>query len=138
MLADFSLVSQLIPQGKPMIMVEKLISNDEINTISSFTILSDNIFCDGNNFCEPGLIENIAQTAALRSGYMAHLKKIKPSVGFIGSVKRLKINQLPKVGDELITKVTIESEMLGALVISGEIKIGDNVVAEGTMNIFLQ
>ena len=26
--------------------------------------------------------------------------------------------------------------MLGAMVISGEIRIGDNVIAEGTMNIF--
>ncbi len=138
MLADYSLVSQLVPQGKPMIMVETLISKDDLSTISSFTIESDNIFCDGNNFCEPGLIENIAQTAALGSGYMAYMKKSDPSIGYIGAVRRLKIYRLPHVGDRLVTKVNIESELLGALVISGEIRVGDNVIAQGTMNIFLQ
>ena len=54
MLADYSLVSKLVPQGKPMIMVETLISNEDLSTVSSFTIESDNIFCDGSNFCEQG------------------------------------------------------------------------------------
>lgn len=138
MLADFTLVSKLLPQGNPMIMVDQLISNDEHVTISSLTIKEDNIFCDNSLFSEPGIIENIAQTAALRSGYIAYLNNDLAPVGFIGSVKRMKIYELPGVGERINTKVVIESEMLGALVVSGEVCLGDKVIAHGTMNIFLQ
>lgn len=138
MLADNKQVSQLIPQGIPMIMVDGLVSSDLSETVSTLTIVDDNIFCSNGIFNEPGIVENIAQTAALRSGYQASVNNEKPAVGFIGSVNKLKIYNLPKVNDTLITKITVTTELLNALIIRGETRVGEKMIAEGDMNIFLQ
>ena len=66
-------VSALIPQKAPIEMVDKLWLNDDTTTVSDFTIGEDNIFCQDGFFREPGIIENIAQTAAIRAGYTASL-----------------------------------------------------------------
>jgi len=138
MLADKNLVSKLIPQDHPIIMVDELISSTDSKTVSSTTIREDNIFCVDGFFREAGLVENIAQTAALRSGYEGYINNQKPTVGYIGSVKKLKIFDLPAVNDKIITEIRIVSELMNALIIEGEIRVGDRIIATGNLNIFLQ
>lgn len=138
MLANKDLVIQLIPQGDPFIMVDGLTSNDDESTVSSLKLSKDNIFCKDGYFQEPGIIENIAQTAALRSGYEAYLNKEDPPMGFIGSVKRLKLYKLPQDSDSLSTKITILTRLMNALIIEGEVKVGKELIAKGELNIFLQ
>ena len=138
MLADKKKVIELIPQRYPMVMVDGLIYNDEITTISKLSIFKDNIFCSNGYFNEAGLIENIAQTAALRSGYEAMKSNEEPTVGFIGSVKKMKIYELPKDNDIIHTKVTILTRLMNVLIIKGEVMVNSKIIAEGEMNIFLQ
>ncbi len=138
MLADKNKVIELIPQKYPMVMVDGLISNDDTTTVSKLSITENNIFCCDGYFQEPGLIENIAQTAALRSGYEAMQKQEKSAIGYIGSVKRLEIYKLPKVDDILRTKVTILNRLMNVLIIQGEVTIDKRLLAKGEMNIFLQ
>ncbi len=138
MLVDKNKIIELIPQKYPMVMVDGLISNDDTTTVSKFSITENNIFCSDGYFQEPGLIENIAQTAALCSGYEAMQKQEKPAVGFIGSVKRLIIYELPCDNDTLRTKVTILNQLMNVLIIKGEIMVNTRIMAEGEMNIFLQ
>ena len=138
MLADKDKVIKLIPQKHPMVMVDGLISNDDITSVSKLSITKNNIFCADGYFQEPGLIENIAQTAALRSGYEAMQNREKPVVGFIGSVKRMDIYELPKDDDELRTKVTILNRLMNVLIIKGVVTVDKRLMAEGEMNIFLQ
>lgn len=139
MLADRNRVSDLLPQDKPMIMVHGLIQHNETQSISLLEVGSENIFVNKNGcFTEPGIIENIAQTAALRSGYQDSLSGESPKVGFIGSIKNLIINRLPKVGETLETKVEVVSELANALVIKATSSIDNEIIAEGNLNIFIQ
>jgi 3-hydroxyacyl-[acyl-carrier-protein] dehydratase len=138
MLVDNDMVLKLIPQKYPMVMVDELISNDEVSTVSRKKLLKDNIFCKDGYFQEPGIIENFAQTAALRSGYMAFLNNETPSVGYIGSVKRLRIYKLPEQNDILETKISIVNQFKNVLIVAGETRVGETIIAEGEMNIFLQ
>ncbi len=138
MLANKDKILQLIPQRSPMIMVDGLISSNENTSVSILTITKNNIFCKDGHFYEPGLIENIAQTAALRSGYEALQSGTKPAIGYIGAVKKMKIYNLPTDEDILNTKITIQTQLLNVLIIKGIIIVGDAVIAEGEMNIFLQ
>ncbi len=137
MIADKNMVKKLIPQDYPMIMVDGLLSNDDSSTISTLTLSKDNIFCDRGFFHEPGLIENIAQTAALRSGYLAFKSNEIPKVGYIGSVKRMTIHRLPYDNDTLTTKVSVITQLMNVLIIKGEVRVGSKLMAEGEMNIFL-
>ncbi len=136
-------VSALIPQKPPIEMVDKLWFNDETTTISGFTIKADNIFCENGEFTEPGIVENIAQTAALRVGYMVSLlekngEKVNPPVGYIGAIKRLNIHQLPKVGAELKTEVTIQQIIFDVTLITGRSTVNGEPVADCEMKIFLK
>ncbi|MBL7890205.1 MAG: hydroxymyristoyl-ACP dehydratase [Bacteroidia bacterium] len=136
-------VSALIPQKPPIEMVDKLWFNDEITTISGFTIKADNIFCENGVFTEPGIVENIAQTAALRVGYMVSLlekngEKVNPPVGYIGAIKRLNIHQLPKVGAELKTEVIIQQIIFDVTLITGRSTVNGEPVADCEMKIFLK
>jgi 3-hydroxymyristoyl/3-hydroxydecanoyl-(acyl carrier protein) dehydratase len=65
-------ITSLIPQKYPFVMVGKLLLVDETLTKSSFVIKSDNLFVKNGFFQEAGLMENIAQTAALRAGYISN------------------------------------------------------------------
>lgn len=136
-------VSALIPQKPPIEMVDKLWFNDETTTISGFTIKVDNIFCENGEFREPGIVENIAQTAALRVGYMVSLlekngEKVNPPVGYIGAIKRLNIHQLPKVGAELKTEVIIQQIIFDVTLITGRSTVNGEPVADCEMKIFLK
>ncbi len=138
MLAGKAEVYEMIPQAPPMAMVDGLISNNGEFTVSQLSVTEQNIFCKDGHFHEPGLIENIAQTAALRAGYLAKQNNEEVILGYIGSVKKLKIYALPKDTDTLQTKITVEHELLNASVIRGEVFVNDKMMAEGEMTIFKQ
>jgi len=138
MLAGSIEIENLIPQKPPMVMVDGLSEHNENITVSRLILSENNLFCKDGVFHEPGLVENMAQTAALRSGYEAFLKNEKPKVGFIGSLKNIVIHELPKDSDELQTKLTVLNELLQALIIRCEVYVDKKLMAEGEMTIFLK
>ena len=138
MLAKGNETLVLIPQKEPMVMVDTLIEHNEKFTVSGLKLLNSNLFCQNGFFSEPGLVENMAQTAALRSGYAAFLKNEKPKIGFIGSMKNISIYELPKESDELKTKIAVITELLKALIIKAEVFVKEKLMAEGEMTIFLK
>jgi 3-hydroxyacyl-[acyl-carrier-protein] dehydratase len=119
-----------------MVMVHTLAEHYENKSTSGMLVEAENIFCKNGIFHEPGLIENIAQTAALQAGYMAKIKDKNVKKGYIGSVKHLKIYHLPKTNETLRTTVTILNQLLNAAIIKGEIRVNDKLVAECEMTIF--
>ncbi len=127
-----------IPQRAPMVMITEIVSVDERSIVTSLQIETGNIFCSGGYLREPGLIENIAQTAAARIGYICEKEKKKVPLGFIGAIKRLVIHQVPAAGETIITTVTIEHEVMNATIITGAVRCNSELLAECEMNIFLQ
>ncbi len=138
MLLEKSEVFNLIPQKSPMAMVDGLIAHDGTTTTSRLALNKQNIFCENGFFHEPGLIENIAQTAALRAGYIAKKNDVDPKLGFIGAVKRMHIFELPCDTGILHTKITVLNQLMNASIINGEIYVGSKIMAKGEMTIFKQ
>ncbi len=130
-------VQNMIPQKEPMAMIDKIIEVSDKKAITALTITADNIFCKNGYFQAPGLSENIAQTAAAQVGYLAHQTGEKPPVGFIGAIKNLNIENLPAVGEEIITEIEVEHEIMNFTLINGISKIGDKVLAQCQMKIFI-
>ena len=120
-----------------MVMVDKILSNDETRTVTSFRILGDNVFIEDGKLSEPGLMENMAQTAAAGTGARGEAADKPAQTGFIGGIKDLKINRLPAVGETITTSVRIEHAVLNATVIRAEVSLGGEVVAGCEMKIFL-
>ncbi len=130
-------ILNLIPQSQPFVMVSKLLFSDKKFTRTSFIISEDNVFVENGEFREPGLIENIAQTAAAGAGYRARSTNKTPALGYIGAIKNLEIFSLPKINDELITEIIIEDKVFDVTLISGRSWCNEVLIARCEMKIFL-
>jgi len=130
-------ILQLIPQKPPFVMVGKLLRSDDHSTKTSFVINKENVLVVNGVLTEAGLMENIAQTAGVRAGHLAMMLNKPVAVGYIGMVKNFEIFELPKIGDELITEVSIKNQVFDVAVVSGTVKCNGIVIAHCEMNIFI-
>lgn len=137
-----SLISQyelekLIPQKKPFVMVDQLFAYAEDNLVSGFQILEENIFSENGYFSESGIIEHMAQSVALHTGYTFFLRQEETPTGYIGSMKDVTIIALPKVGSQLVTTVKIIQEFMGITLVEISVHQDNSVIATGSMKTVL-
>lgn len=131
-------ISEYIPQKEPMVMIDTLDHCEGASTRTSFEIRENNLFVKDGALREPGIIENIAQTAAVKAGYEAKKQGAEPLVGFIGAIKDLQIYALPTVGTVLDTEVLIKTEVMNVTIIQGTSFCAGTKIAECEMKIFIQ
>jgi predicted hotdog family 3-hydroxylacyl-ACP dehydratase len=131
-------ITEYIPQKPPVVMIDTLNYCEGAVTKTSFKIEAGNVFVKNGILHEPGIIENIAQTAAAKAGYEVKKLGKEPLLGFIGAIKDLKIHSFPAVGKLLETTVTIKNEVMGVTIIEGVSTCDGNPVAECEMKIFIQ
>ena len=134
---DRDFVGNLIPQKFPFVMVDKVLVFGENFITSGFTVEETNIFTENLIFQEAGLIEHMAQSVALYTGYQFFLKKEPAPTGYIGSIKSIEIFQLPKVNDNLITKVNVLQEFAGITLVDISVLLNDVEIARGQMKTVL-
>jgi len=130
-------ILHFIPQRPPMVMVEKLHKAEGGQTIGSFEVKQENIFCKDGYLQEPGLIENIAQTAAVGVGFEYRNEDKDVPTGYIGAVQKLTIHKLPEVGKNIVTEINVEHKVFNTTLINGKITCDDELIADCTMKIFL-
>jgi predicted hotdog family 3-hydroxylacyl-ACP dehydratase len=119
-------------------MVDTLYSCDEKGSTSGLTINDENIFCEDGIFSESGMMENIAQTAAMHAGYLCKKNNVPVPVGFIGAVKNLEVFAFPKAGNKIVTTIQIENEVFGITLISGKVVCEDKLMASAEMKIVIK
>jgi len=132
-ITDFSLLKNLIPQQSPFVMVDKLLYYSETKIISGFTVPSENLFVFKAQFLAPGLIENMAQTVALHTGYKYFLAKKPAPVGYIGAIKKAAIFELPKSYAELETTVEILHDIMNVTMVKAKVTCNGKMLAESEM-----
>ena len=130
-------VNELIPQKSPFVMVDKLFYFSEDKVVSGLTISEENIFTFQDVFTASGLVENMAQTVALHTGYQYFLKNEPAPTGYIGAIKKVEISEFPKIGDELITSVTILHEIMGVTLVSSQVECNGKIIASSEMKTVL-
>lgn len=131
------LVGTLIPQRAPIVMVDALYQFGDDFIEAGLSIQRDNL-CVANEYMqEPGIIEHMAQAVALHTGYAYYLKDKAAPTGYIGSIKKIEITQLPKVGDQLITRAQILHEFMGVTLVELTTTCNDIVIATGQMKTVL-
>jgi predicted hotdog family 3-hydroxylacyl-ACP dehydratase len=129
-------VRELLPQQGKFVMIDRLRYFHETVVISSIIVDKDNIFVEKDVFTESGIIENIAQTAAARMGYIGKcVDKNGVKLGFIGEIKNLVIERCPHVGEELTTSVEIITEIFSTLMIQAKVNVNNELIAHGSMKI---
>ncbi len=131
-------ITDYIPQRNPIVMIDTLNYCEGNITTTNFEVRENNIFVKNGLLYEPGIIENIAQTAAVKAGYEVKKHGAEPLVGFIGAIKDLVIYKLPEVGDILETTVTLKMDVMGITLVEGESSSNGNKIASCEMKIFIQ
>jgi predicted hotdog family 3-hydroxylacyl-ACP dehydratase len=138
MLVEKNDVLRYIPQRPPMVMVDGLLTNDDLESKSILTLSKKNILCRDGLFTEAGLIENMAQTAALKAGFEAQQKGEKVKIGFIGAVKNFKLRQLPKDNSMLTTTIKPTHNFGNISLVKAEVWCDERLLAEAELTIFTQ
>ena len=138
MLATRNDITGYIPQRAPMVMIHELVRAGEDHAVTKLRIDPENVFVWGDALSEPGLIENIAQTAAAHVGYQCSQKKIPVPVGYIAAVRDLKIYSLPVLHSEIITTIHITNRVLEVTMIEGKIEQNNHIVCTCEMRIFVK
>jgi len=130
-------IENIIPQKHPMIMVSSLISINNTHTKTQFKIPKNHILLKNDILENSALIENIAQTAAVRAGYYAKMNNKMPQTGFIGAIKNFEFFNSVKAGDTLTTTIITTNEIFNASIIEGKILCNNTLIAQGELKIFL-
>ncbi|WP_306293669.1 hypothetical protein [Winogradskyella forsetii] len=110
-------ITDLIPQKAPFVMVDALLGFSDTQLMSSFKISKSNIFFENDTLSESGLIENMAQTVALHTGYDYFLKGQPAPTGYIGSIKNVQISRLPQLNETIQTEAHIIQEFMGVTLV---------------------
>lgn len=134
-LVEGSEIIKYIPQRYPIVMVDKLFEVSDNGSVSGLTVTTSNLFSDGHCLQDCGLIEHIAQSAALRIGYLFISKGEAVPLGFIGSVNKLEISDLPKIGEQMRTTIVVEQEFMGITLLSAVVRVGERILAECQMKV---
>lgn len=134
---DKIFVGSLIPQKFPIVMVDKLISFKDHQVQAGLTVVEDNIFYREGNLQEPGLIEHMAQSVALYTGYQYYLKNETAPVGYIGTIKTIEIFSLPDLDTNIETTVDVLHEFMGVTLVDIVSKVNNIEIARGQMKTVL-
>jgi 3-hydroxyacyl-[acyl-carrier-protein] dehydratase len=136
MLANRHNITQFIPQRFPIVMIHDLIEASETHAVTHLTIEADNVFISDGFFAEPGLVENIAQTAAVHIGYQCAKKNVPIPIGYIAAIRALHVNKLPPVGKTVTTSIKITNKVLELTVVEGRVELDGEVLCSCEMRIF--
>ena len=127
------LLLSLIPQKMPFVMVDTLAGYTEKSVVSHFTVQADNILVAENRLTAPGLIENMAQTIALHTGYKYYLLKKSAPTGYIGAIKKAEIFEMPQVSETLVTTIEIVHDIMGVTLVRAKVERNGVLLASSEM-----
>jgi predicted hotdog family 3-hydroxylacyl-ACP dehydratase len=133
-------VADLLPQKPPFIMIDRLTYYDARKAVTQYTVRADSFFTAGGRLEEAGLVENIAQTCAARTGYEVRTQPASDGsikIGMIGAIKGMTVYRSPRVGEQLETSVEILHDIFSTSVIEACVTCGGERIATCGMKIFL-
>ena len=134
-------ILDLLPQQPPFVMVDALVNVDKRITCTRLKVRENNIFVEDGVLTESGVTENIAQSCAARMGYISKFgvvgEESEVKIGFVGSIKDLVFENLPKVGEELHTTVEMINEVFNITLVTAKVEVGSKLIASCEMKISL-
>ncbi|MBD79181.1 MAG: hypothetical protein CL840_09695 [Crocinitomicaceae bacterium] len=140
-------VTKLLPHQHPFVLISHLVEMVGNRAITQFKIPKDHLLIENGYLSETGLLENLAQTAALSAGFAYFTGKepemgsYQPPMGYMGSIKKIQIQRIPHYSEKLETRTvllkSIKSGQTEVVFCIGKISSGAEVLAHGEFKLFL-
>ena len=127
-------IGNILPQQPPFRFVDYLENYTEEVTEVSFTVREGTMLVEDGHLSAAGVMEHMAQASAARVGYVTVYILHKPvDIGFIGQIKKFVLNRLPRMGEEIRTKVFLKQEVFGISLADIEVRSGEELLASATL-----
>lgn len=138
---DERAVTDFIPHRPPFVLVDALYYYDATIAISGFTVKPDTLFVRDQYFQETGMIENMAQTMALRAGILARTgnegESGSPRIGYLAAVSQLKLLSRVAVGSLLITELEVVRDLKTFLMLRATCSCQGMAAAKAELTVYL-
>ncbi len=132
-------VHEFLPQQEPFVMIGTLVAFGPACTVTETVVSDDNLFVDDHQMSASGLIENMAQTCAVRIGFINKMiLKSEVQIGFIGAIRDMHIDILPHTGDTITTTVEFKESVFGMTLASANIVCGQQQLASAIVKIAIK
>ncbi|MCH2490160.1 MAG: hypothetical protein MK211_08430 [Flavobacteriales bacterium] len=128
-------MEQLLPHRDPMVLVDTLVEHSEDRALVQLTVMSSTLFVSEGKLVASGLIEHMAQAAALHAGYSKYQQNLPTQEGYIAAIKEVEITKVPEVGDRIATEVQLTFSAAELSQVQVTSRVGDNVFAAATMTV---
>ena len=123
-------IASWIPQRQPFVFIDTIVDAGKTFALTQFTITASCPLVEEGSLSLAGLMENAAQTCAVRAGVCGGNK-----IGFIGAVKQMKAVRLPQTGETLTTRAVVLQEVLNISLIDCRISIGEEIIATAVLKL---
>ena len=127
-------VGEILPQREPFVFVDRLEHYDDKETRTSFTVREGQLLVEDGHLTAPGILENMAQSSAARIGYLCkYVLHVPVRIGYIGAIRKFRVNRLPAVGETLTTAVFLREDVFGITLADVVVRVGEEIIAEAAL-----
>lgn len=131
-------IKQFIPQREPMLMVNRMYDCTEDSVQTGLVIKQENIFVDENgNFSEAGVIEHIAQSAAVFAGYNDFINGRPVVLGYIAEIKGFSNPVCVMANQEILSSLKVVSYAMNITLMQATSYVNGTEVASCKIKIFM-
>lgn len=124
-----------IPQREPFVFVDKVAEVNAESAVTRYVVKAECPLVSDCVLSLAGLMENAAQTCAVRAGWMQKQQGQAVKKGYIGAVKKMEVMRFPKVGEALLTEAKKIEEVMNISLIECTTRVGEEVVATSTLKL---
>ncbi|MFO7814063.1 MAG: hypothetical protein R6V21_13945 [Pelovirga sp.] len=140
-MTDLSLpldAQELIPHRPPMRLVERLLEVDGKNGIVEARIASAALLTAADGMLEDlALVEIMAQSYATLKGYIDRRDQLPVRQGFLVGIKKMVCHASVQADDLLLVHIRTIAELDDFAVAEGEVRRGNEVIAEGDVKVWI-
>lgn len=119
-----------IPQRPPFVLIDTIREVNAEWACTQLTVPAECPLVTEGVLTLAGLVENAAQTCAVRAGFASGNK-----IGYIGAIKQMQAYRLPQVGETLTTEARLLQEVLNISLIECTTRVGDEIIATATLKL---
>lgn len=124
-----------IPQRAPFVFVDTIDDVNESHAVTRFCINETCPLVADGVLPLAGLMENAAQTCAVRAGWVQKHQGADVKKGYIGAVKNMTVSRFPQVGETLRTEANLIQEVMNISLIECVIRVNEEVIATTTLKL---